>query len=70
MNTSAVDFLKNMNSGLKSRKPDIMLIAEDSSSYAGVTAPVSEGGLGFDYKWDMGWMNDTLDFFSHRPMNV
>ena len=45
-----------MNSGLKERFPDIMLIAEDSSAYLNVTRSVSEGGLGFDYKWDMGHM--------------
>ena len=44
-----------------------MLIAEDSSPYKGVTKAVEEGGLGFDYKWDLGWMNDTLKFFSSRP---
>ncbi len=40
-----------------------MLIAEDSSAFPKVTGPVSEDGLGFDYKWDMGWMNDTLEYF-------
>lgn len=66
-NKSAVDFIRNMNSGLKMRLPDIMLIAEDSSSYSGVTRPVSDGGLGFDFKWDLGWMNDTLDYFRLHP---
>ena len=60
-------FLKKMNSGLKRLYPDTMLIAEDSSAYPGVTKPVPEGGLGFDYKWDMGWMNDTLNFFRTDP---
>ena len=61
------DFIKNMNCGLKQRIPGIMLIAEDSSTYEGVTKPVSEGGLGFDFKWDLGWMNDTLDYFRLSP---
>ena len=63
----AMQFLQVMNQGLKDRMPDVLLIAEDSSSWIGVTKPVSEGGLGFDYKWDLGWMNDTLAYFSAEP---
>ena len=44
-----------------------MLSAEDSTSFEGVTKPADQGGLGFDYKWDMGWMNDTLDYFRTAP---
>lgn len=62
-----IDFLKGMNKGLKDRLPDALLIAEDSSNYTKVTAPVEYGGLGFDYKWDLGWMNDTLDYFKRSP---
>ncbi len=47
-----------MNRGLKARHPSALLIAEDSTAYPGVTRPVDEGGLGFDYKWDLGWMHD------------
>lgn len=60
-------FLKNMNQGLHDRFPEVILIAEDSTSYPGVTRPVKDGGLGFDYKWDMGFMHDTLDFFKTAP---
>ena len=67
VNGSAVDFLKGMNQGLKRRHPTALLAAEDSTSYPGVTRPVEEGGLGFDYKWDMGWMNDTLNYFRTAP---
>ena len=67
VNKMAVDFIRSMNSGLKERIPHVMLIAEDSSSYEGVTEPVSQGGLGFDFKWDLGWMNDTLDYFRLSP---
>ncbi len=63
----AISFLQVMNQGLKQRFPEVMLIAEDSSSWIGVTKPVQEGGLGFDYKWDLGWMNDTLAYFSMPP---
>ncbi|MCH5342676.1 MAG: 1,4-alpha-glucan branching protein GlgB [Acetatifactor sp.] len=66
-NKSAITFLQNMNAGLKKRMADILLYAEDSSSYPGVTLPVSKGGLGFDFKWDMGWMNDTLSYFQSSP---
>ncbi|MCI9379622.1 MAG: 1,4-alpha-glucan branching protein GlgB [Dorea sp.] len=68
VNNTAVDFIREMNRGLKERHPDAMLSAEDSTSYPSVTRPVSEGGLGFDYKWDMGWMNDTLDYFRTDPI--
>ena len=44
-----------------------MLIAEDSTAFEGVTRSVEENGLGFDYKWDMGWMNDTLAYFKIHP---
>ena len=63
VNTNAVEFIRTMNNGLKQLHPGIMLIAEDSTSYPGVTTPTNWGGLGFDYKWDMGWMNDTLSYF-------
>lgn len=66
-NESAIRFLKNMNAGLKERINDILLFAEDSSTYPGVTLPVAENGLGFDFKWDMGWMNDTLSYFQSLP---
>ncbi len=67
VNGNAVDFIKVMNKGLKARHRGCILIAEDSTSYGGVTAPVDEGGLGFDYKWDMGWMHDTLEYFQTAP---
>ena len=66
-NKLAVQFLQTMNEGLKKRFPGALLMAEDSSSYPGVTKSVGEGGLGFDYKWDMGWMNDTLNYFRTAP---
>lgn len=67
VNNNAVDFLKYMNSGLKERYPSVILAAEDSTSFPGVTNSVSDNGLGFDYKWDMGWMNDTLNYFRTAP---
>lgn len=66
-NGNAVDFLKVMNRGLKERNPGCILIAEDSTNYPNVTVDVDHGGLGFDYKWDMGWMHDTLEFFQAPP---
>ena len=63
VNGSTLEFLKGMNAGLQQRHPTAILIAEDSTSFPKVTAPVEYGGLGFDYKWDLGWMNDTLDYF-------
>lgn len=66
-NRGAIQFLQTMNQGLKQRKPHALLIAEDSTSYSGVTRDVAHGGLGFDYKWDLGWMNDTLSYFQTPP---
>lgn len=68
INVNATEFLKNMNRYIKEAYPSVILAAEDSSAYAGVTKKVAEGGLGFDYKWDMGWMNDTLEYFRTDPM--
>ena len=67
VNGSTLEFLKGMNAGLQQRHPTAMLIAEDSTNFPKVTAPVAYGGLGFDYKWDLGWMNDTLDYFKKTP---
>ena len=67
VNHNAVEFIREMNRGLKTMHPTAILSAEDSTSFPNVTKPVSEGGLGFDYKWDMGWMNDTLDYFRTAP---
>ncbi|MGN0667090.1 MAG: 1,4-alpha-glucan branching protein GlgB [Huintestinicola sp.] len=67
VNGCTVEFLKKMNQGLHDRHPTAMLIAEDSTSFPKVTAPVEYGGLGFDYKWDLGWMNDTLDYMRMSP---
>ena len=66
-NEAGIRFLKTLNQGLKERFPNVCLIAEDSTTYPHVTRPVPEGGLGFDYKWDLGWMHDTLDYFCIHP---
>lgn len=68
VNEKAVEFLRNMNAGLHKRHPSVMLIAEDSTDFPKVTAPTEYDGLGFDYKWDMGFMNDTLRFFQTAPV--
>ena len=56
--------IRSINYTLQQDHPEVMLIAEDSSDYLKVTAPVCYGGLGFDYKWNLGWMHDTLDYFA------
>lgn len=68
VNRSALKFLQHLNSGLKERLPSCILCAEDSTDYPKVTAPVWSDGLGFDYKWDMGYMNDTLNYFRTDPL--
>jgi len=62
-NQAAIDFLKGLNFRLREMFPDCIIAAEDSTQYPNITKPVNSGGLGFDYKWDMGWMHDTLEFF-------
>lgn len=67
VNGNAVEFLQYMNQGLKTLHPSAILAAEDSTAFPKVTDPAEQGGLGFDYKWNMGWMNDTLDYFRTAP---
>ncbi len=67
VNRQAVSFIQALNDGLHNIHPTAVLIAEDSTSYLKVTAPVAYGGLGFDYKWDLGFMHDTLNFFQMSP---
>jgi len=64
VNLEAIEFMKHMNSIIHQRVPDALMIAEESTTFPGVTQPVEEGGLGFDLKWNLGWMNDTLRFFA------
>lgn len=63
VNEQAISFIKSLNDGLHNIHASAMLIAEDSTSFLKVTAPVQYDGLGFDYKWDLGFMHDTLNFF-------
>lgn len=67
VNKNATDFLRYMNQGLKKLHRGIILAAEDSTSFTGVTRKDGKESLGFDYKWDMGWMNDTLAYFEEDP---
>ncbi|MEE9577460.1 MAG: 1,4-alpha-glucan branching protein GlgB [Gemmatimonadota bacterium] len=62
-NLEAVDFLQRLNDTLHAEHPGALRIAEESTVWPGVSRPAGEGGLGFDLKWNMGWMNDTLRFF-------
>ena len=68
-NLDAIDFLKHVNSVIHSDYPGTITIAEESTTFAGVTKPVGEGGLGFDFKWNLGWMHDTLDYLKEDPIN-
>jgi 1,4-alpha-glucan branching enzyme len=68
-NLQAIEFIKHLNSIVHARCPGVLTIAEESTSFAGVTQPVGQGGLGFDYKWNMGWMNDTLRYFSKETIH-
>ena len=66
-NLEAIDFLKNLNLYIKENHPSVIMIAEESTSYPKVSAAVEHGGLGFDFKWNMGWMNDSLDYLETDP---
>lgn len=63
----AIRFLKDFNTIIHREFPGILTFAEESTSWPGVTTPVHHGGLGFDYKWNMGWMNDTLSYLGKTP---
>ena len=67
-NIGAMEWMKRLNGHMSGYHPTVMMIAEDSTDYPGVTKPVGEHGLGFDYKWDLGWMNDTLKYFQEDPV--
>ena len=68
-NLDAISFLQEVNATCYKRVPGIMMIAEESTAWPGVSRPVHLGGLGFGFKWNMGWMNDTLDYMKHDPIH-
>lgn len=68
VNTGAVEFVKRANGYMHALNPTVMMIAEDSSAYGHVTKGMFDDGLGFDYKWDLGWMNDTLKYYAKDPV--
>ncbi len=67
-NLEAIDFLRAMNDVVCENAPGCVTIAEDSTAWPGVTRPIREGGLGFTFKWNMGWMHDTLGYFERDPL--
>ncbi len=67
-NLEAIDFLREMNEVICAEAPGCVTIAEDSTAWPGVTRSIKEGGLGFTFKWNMGWMHDTLEYFSQDPL--
>lgn len=68
INLGAVEFLRKLNTSVLSNYPGVITVAEESTAYPMVTMPPSVGGLGFSFKWDMGYMHDTLDYFSLDPL--
>jgi 1,4-alpha-glucan branching enzyme len=68
-NLEAMEFLRQTNELVHRYYPGTLMIAEESTAFAGVTKPVADGGLGFDYKWNMGWMHDTLRYFAKDPIH-
>jgi 1,4-alpha-glucan branching enzyme len=69
VNDGALEFLKKLSTEVFKEFNNALLIAEDSTAYPKVTHPVHDGGLGFNYKWNMGWMNDTLEYFEKDPVH-
>ncbi len=67
-NLEAIAFLRETNELVHRYYPGVLTVAEESTSFPGVTKPVKDGGLGFDFKWNMGWMHDTLHYFQQEPI--
>ena len=68
-NIEAIGFLRRLNEQVYGAYPDVMMIAEDSTAWPGVSRPTYTGGLGFGFKWDMGWMHDTLKYLARDPVH-
>ena len=68
-NVEAVQFLQEMNATVYKRHPGVITVAEESTSWDGVTRPTDHGGLGFGFKWNMGWMHDSLGYLEHDPVH-
>jgi 1,4-alpha-glucan branching enzyme len=68
-NLEAIDFLRHVNAVVRDTHPGCIMAAEESTAWPGVTRPPEAGGLGFTFKWNMGWMHDTLQYFSHDPIH-
>ncbi len=68
-NLEAVEFLRQLSTAVEEECPGAFTIAEESTSWGGITTPVKDGGLGFTFKWNMGWMHDTLGFFQKEPVH-
>ena len=68
-NLEAIGFLRHLNAVVAERCPGAIMIAEESTAWPGVSRPISDGGLGFSYKWNMGWMHDTLEYMAKDPVH-
>lgn len=68
-NIEAVDFLRKLNERIYAQFPDVLTVAEESTAWPGVSRPTSHGGLGFGFKWNMGWMHDILAYMGHDPVH-
>jgi 1,4-alpha-glucan branching enzyme len=68
-NLEAIDFLRALNTSIRARRAEAMMVAEESTAFAAVSRPVEDGGLGFHFKWNMGWMHDTLRYVARDPVH-
>ena len=67
-NLEVLDFFKTLNGYVRENYPGVMMIAEEATAFPKITAPIEDGGLGFHFKWNMGWMNDSLDYIEENPI--